>query len=333
MGCFKLIYHPEFLHLSKGAAPEKSDHETVMPHGKKDAGDENCVDYYPFGLTFNSYSRENSVANNYLYNKKELISDLGLNVYDFGWREFDPAIGRWSVVDQLAEKRYWLSPYNFVQDNPINRFDPDGLTDFTLDKKTGAVAQAGKANDQPDRILKTDKNGNVQKKGEGFLGFLVRASHKGEAKVAVGGIQQGILKDGQNFKTQNNLIEVGGKGQPTEKGVESFAFKLTNYIGKEIAGSYFSNDGKNTSAMTIGMYKDNKYDQSGATGHVLGLQQGLSLTGFFHTHPGENHSDPSERDRTSRDNALQKMPNLNFSIITQPDSYGDEYKKVDYTHN
>jgi len=40
-------------------------------------------DYYPFGLTFNSYSRENSVANKYLYNGKELQTDLGLNLEDY----------------------------------------------------------------------------------------------------------------------------------------------------------------------------------------------------------------------------------------------------------
>src|SRR5690606_25249586 len=43
-------------------------------------------DYYPFGLTFNSYQRENSTPNLYQYNGKELISDLGVNQYDFGFR-------------------------------------------------------------------------------------------------------------------------------------------------------------------------------------------------------------------------------------------------------
>ena len=43
------------------------------------------------------------------------------------------------------------------ENNPLNRIDPNGLTDYTLDKKTGDVKQVGEKNDDPDRILKTNK--------------------------------------------------------------------------------------------------------------------------------------------------------------------------------
>jgi RHS repeat-associated protein len=84
-------------------------------------------DYYAFGLTFNSYSRENSVPQNYLYNKKELINDLSLGVYDYGARQYDPAIGRWTVIDPLSEKGRRWSPYTYGADNPIRFIDPDGM--------------------------------------------------------------------------------------------------------------------------------------------------------------------------------------------------------------
>jgi len=54
-------------------------------------------DYYPFGLTFNSYSRENSTPNDYKYNSKEEQTELGLGWLDYGWRMFDPSIGRWNA--------------------------------------------------------------------------------------------------------------------------------------------------------------------------------------------------------------------------------------------
>ncbi|MHB2149754.1 RHS repeat-associated core domain-containing protein [Calditrichota bacterium LG25] len=46
--------------------------------------------------------------------------------YYFGARYYVPAIGRWWSMDPLADKYISLSPYNYVENNPINLFDPDG---------------------------------------------------------------------------------------------------------------------------------------------------------------------------------------------------------------
>lgn len=110
---------------------------------------------------------------------------MGLNVNDYGARNYDAAIGRWFNIDPLAERRYELSTYNYVQNSPMFRFDPDGLTDFKINRKTGAVTQEGEESDAPDRVLKTNSEGEVKKKGEGFLGFLVRESERGKPKVAL----------------------------------------------------------------------------------------------------------------------------------------------------
>ncbi|MGK7390101.1 MAG: DUF6443 domain-containing protein [Candidatus Cyclobacteriaceae bacterium M2_1C_046] len=84
-------------------------------------------DYYPFGLTFNSYTRSYITPNNYLYNGKEIQEEW--DVYDYGARYYDPAIARFINVDPLAFKRNWLTPYNYVQNNPILRIDPTGALD------------------------------------------------------------------------------------------------------------------------------------------------------------------------------------------------------------
>jgi len=89
--------------------------------------------YYPFGLKHNGYNSINPVPENRrLYNGKELQEELGLNMYDYGSRMYDPARAGWSNVDPLAEKLPGWSPYNFVRNNPINRIDPDGRTDFLI---------------------------------------------------------------------------------------------------------------------------------------------------------------------------------------------------------
>jgi len=61
---------------------------------------------------------------NYKYNGKELQEELGLNMYDYGARNYDPAIGRWMNVDPLAEIAQNKTPYHYCSNNPMARIYP-----------------------------------------------------------------------------------------------------------------------------------------------------------------------------------------------------------------
>ena len=61
---------------------------------------------------------------------------VNLDWYDYGARFYDPALGRFTTQYPLANERFWVSPYNYVQNNLINRIDPTGATDEWLDNVT-----------------------------------------------------------------------------------------------------------------------------------------------------------------------------------------------------
>ncbi len=110
-------------------------------------------DFYPFGLAFNSYSREKTVPQNYLYNSKEQINDLAIDWYDYGARMYMPEIGRWGVIDPMSEAARRWTPYRYAFDNPMRFIDPDGMYEYSngygtsnSETETGSVEHYGTFN-------------------------------------------------------------------------------------------------------------------------------------------------------------------------------------------
>jgi RHS repeat-associated protein len=55
------------------------------------------------------------------------------NAVSYKYRVHDARLGRFLSVDPMAHLREWVSPYNFVQNNPIMRTDPTGALDGEYD--------------------------------------------------------------------------------------------------------------------------------------------------------------------------------------------------------
>lgn len=179
--------------------------------------------YYPFGLKhdsyntnrlgYSSYTDEDEITSyvldeqpkfvgdgtyNYKYNGKEYEDELGKNTYAYGWRDYDPAIGRFNKVDRFAEKYYDKTPYSYAGNNPIYFIDVQGdsldiggnmknsFKDISslLPKKYQnrlSYDDNGKVSFNTDGLkTKTDKDGNISfKNGDvDFANKLINGSDK-----------------------------------------------------------------------------------------------------------------------------------------------------------
>jgi RHS repeat-associated protein len=120
--------------------------------------------YYPFGLKHQNYNtgrrqlgkKEEILAGNltlmpafvlptedkpmaykYKYNGKEWQDELGLNFYDYGARLYDPAVGRFFVLDLFSEQYANRNPYHYVSNNPVSKVDIEGHFEIDVkDQKT-----------------------------------------------------------------------------------------------------------------------------------------------------------------------------------------------------
>ena len=86
--------------------------------------------YYPYGMP---YADNYTSVQPYKYGGKELDRTNGLDMYDFGARQYDPAFPRFLSIDPNAENYPDISPYTYCYGNPINIIDPLGTDTIHVD--------------------------------------------------------------------------------------------------------------------------------------------------------------------------------------------------------
>jgi RHS repeat-associated protein len=102
--------------------------DVTMTHTKGNVIQYN--EYYPFGMqTANSWTRENTTANNFLANGGTELNTTS-NLYDLAYRNYDPVLGRMNGVDPMAITYGSVSPYNYSFNDPVSLNDPSGADPY-----------------------------------------------------------------------------------------------------------------------------------------------------------------------------------------------------------
>jgi RHS repeat-associated protein len=82
--------------------------------------------YYPYGLSIKE-GEGTEEPNKFKFEGNSKLDELGLQLYDFHARQYDPQIGRFWSIDPLAASQTSFNPYHFCEGDPANRTDPTGL--------------------------------------------------------------------------------------------------------------------------------------------------------------------------------------------------------------
>jgi len=144
--------------------------------------------YYPFGMQQNgNWAKTQTVKNDYLYNGKELNTEIGLNWSDYGARFYDASIGRWVSPDPLAEFAPEWTTYRYGFNNPISYVDPDGL----FESKETAQDYANDNNIKTGGIFGIFRKNKIVEQADGTWGIENKSEHSVTQDLGedLGGVQ------------------------------------------------------------------------------------------------------------------------------------------------
>ncbi|WET00024.1 DUF6443 domain-containing protein [Chryseobacterium arthrosphaerae] len=267
-------------------------------------------DYYPFGMnhlrTGNSFFGK-GVYQNYKYNGKEL-QEMGM--YDYGARMYMPDLGRWGVIDPLAETSRRWSPFAYAFNNPIRFIDPDGrqAEDKIKIFNNGNIERT-KDNNPYDTITNEDESKSIQIARTN----VTESNPTGDSQI--GNINTIPLEvpgmDGELGGTQFTSFQIQNYAVATQ--VFEFASLNTNVEFRQEQFSF--SDGGSTNMITTNGMKNLVLgvgdifgkDYTFSAGHNIGNSTKIEMS---HSHPDANPFWPSGFNNQGKDSNPTFTPGL-----------------------
>jgi RHS repeat-associated protein len=196
-------------------------------------------DYYAFGMVM-PQRQFSAGAYRYGFNGKENdneVSGSG-NQYDYGFRIYNPRLGRFLSTDPLFKSYPELTPYQFASNTPIKAIDLDGLEAKGPEISFGERMQLGLAY----LIVKFGELGNQMQERDGYE----RGSNSEGIAYAMENFGNQIMFVHGHMEMQQSALS-GQKGNPTASSTirtqgEVFS---TNKLPSQVYKSFWSlNNGR-----------------------------------------------------------------------------------------
>ena len=135
-------------------------------------------------------------------------------------------------VDPLAQERSWLTPYNFVSNNPVLRVDPTGM----LDENNGGIYVTGEgADDYVEQLQSRTKMTVIRNQETGRVTFEGKARNKFDKALVSASTSEEYSLRIETTETEGSVFFGGGfmgASQNSETGILEVNYLVnTNVTG------------------------------------------------------------------------------------------------------